>query len=93
MTLPRRTLFFAACSLCVIAGHAGVLRAFVNLARQDQTASHIVLIPFVTLALIYQRRDAIFSLKSAPLAGTGAILLDWILLAADCLVTGSQGAP
>jgi exosortase len=76
MTLPRRTILFAACSLCLVAGNVGVLRALVNLAWHDPTASHIILIPFVTLALIGQRRDSIFSsLRSAALPGIGVILV------------------
>lgn len=76
MTLPRRTILFAAYSLFLVAGNVGVLRALVNLARQDPTASHIMLIPFVTLVLICQRRDSIFSsLRSAALAGIGVILV------------------
>jgi exosortase len=69
-TLRRRTLWFVVFSLCVIAVNVQALRALVSLARSDQTASHIVLIPFVTLALIYRRRDSIFSsVESAALPG------------------------
>ena len=94
MTLPRRTILFSAYSLCLAAGNVGVLRALVNLARQDQTASHIVLIPFVTLVLIYQRRDSIFSsLGSAALPGLGLILVGAGVLLAGRLShdSGSHG--
>ena len=70
----------------------GALRALVNLARQDPTASHVMLIPFVTLALICQRRNSIFSsLRSAPLAGIGAILAGLGILLAGRL-SGESGS-
>ena len=40
---------FAAYGLCVIAANAAVLRSMFVLSRQDATASHILLIPVVTL--------------------------------------------
>jgi exosortase len=38
-----------------------VMRALLGFSQADPSASHLVLIPFVTLALILRRRDAIFS--------------------------------
>jgi exosortase len=81
MTLSRRTILFTIYSLCLVGGNVGVLRALVALARQNPTASHVILIPFVTLVLLYQRRDSIFSsVRSAGLAGFVVILLGLSIL-------------
>ena len=95
MTVQRRTVLFAAYSVCLVAGNLGVLRALVNLARLDQSASHVVLIPFVTLVLIFQRRDSIFaSLESATVPGIGVIAVGSGLLLAGRLSheSGSHGS-
>lgn len=94
MKLSRRTLVFVAYSVCLVAGNLSVLRALVSLARLDQTASHIVLIPLVTLVLIFQRRDSIFaSLGSAPVPGIGVIVVGLGILLAGRLSqsSGSYG--
>ena len=91
MTLPRRTILFAACCLVLAAANLGALRALVNLASQDQTASHIILIPFVTLVLVWLRRESIFSSVGwAPLAGIGVILLGLGVLLAGRLAGESS---
>jgi len=60
MTLTHRTLFFAAYALCLVAVNARVAAALVNLSLHDSTASHHVIVPFISLALIYRSRDLIF---------------------------------
>jgi exosortase len=95
MTVQRRTVLFAVYSVCLVASQLEVLRALVNLARLDQSASHVVLIPFVTLVLIFQRRDSIFaSLESAPLPGIGVIAVGLGVLLAGRLAhaSGSHGS-
>ena len=75
MTSLRRNVLFGIYCLCLILANLGVLHALIDLSRNDTTASHLVLIPFVTLALIYQDRHSIFSsIRSAVLAGVGLIL-------------------
>jgi exosortase len=75
MTLSRRAILFGIYSLCLMAISVGVLRTLADLAKQSPTASHHVLIPFVTLALICQRRQAIFStVQWAWRAGVGVVL-------------------
>jgi exosortase len=59
--LAGRTGAFAAYSLALTLGSLPILRAVVELSRSDSSASHLVLIPFVTIALIYQDRKRIFS--------------------------------
>jgi exosortase len=47
--------------VALLAVNATTLGALVHLSRADETASHLVLIPFVSLALIYVERDSIFA--------------------------------
>ncbi len=61
MTLSRRIGLFASFTACLIAATFGVWRALFDFARHDDTASHVVLIPFVTAALIFQRRETLFA--------------------------------
>jgi exosortase len=60
-TAGRHFAVFAAYCLCLIAANAGVLRSLAVLSRQDATASHVLLIPLVTLVLIFQQRRSIFT--------------------------------
>ena len=86
MTLSRRTVLFGIYTVCLMVGAFGVLRALVDLATHNDTASHIILVPFVTLTLLYQRRDSIFaSVRWAPVAGVGVILVGLGLLLAGRL--------
>jgi len=82
-TFGRHFAAFAAYGLCVIAANAAVLRSMFVLSRQDATASHILLIPVVTLVLIVQQRRSIFeSVGWDWQAGLGVVAgglaLSWI---------------
>jgi exosortase len=80
MTLSRRIALFALFSACLLAGTFGVWRALFEFARRDDTASHVVLIPFVTAALIFQRRESLFaSARWAP-GGIAVISAGLLLL-------------
>lgn len=75
MKTSQRTILFSIYGLCLIAANAGVLRGLIDLSRQNDTASHHILIPFVTLVLIYRQRDVVFSaVRSAWPAGLSVIL-------------------
>jgi exosortase len=52
---------FAAYTICLFAAHGGIVRALVELSQRQVTASHVILVPFVSMALIYANRSAIFS--------------------------------
>lgn len=54
-------LRFAAYTICLLVPHASIVRALVDFSQQDVTASHVILVPFVSIALIYMNRAAIFS--------------------------------
>ncbi len=75
MSISIRTLLFAGYGLLVALANAPVLGALVEVSRNEPSASHALLIPFVTLALIYHRRTPIFStVRFAWPAGLGVIL-------------------
>ncbi len=57
MTLVKRTVLFALYAVGVALANVSVLRAMYELSRQDATASHLVLIPFVTIGLIWMSRQ------------------------------------
>jgi exosortase len=73
MILSRRIAYFALFTACLLAGTFSVWRSLFEFARHDDTGSHVVLIPFVTIALILQRRDSLFgSVRWTP-AGAAVI--------------------
>lgn len=60
MSQLQMHLLFGAYSLCLLALNAGVLDALIELSRRDATASHLILVPFVTAALIWLKRESVF---------------------------------
>jgi exosortase len=75
LKISQRTILFSIYGLCLMLANAGVLRALIDLSRKNDTASHHILIPFVTLVLMYQRRGVIFSaVRTAAAAGVTVIL-------------------
>jgi exosortase len=94
VTLSRRNILFGVYSLLLLVGHLDVLNALVRLSWQDPTASHVVLVPFITLALIYLRREDIFR-SAAPFqpAGAAAMVLGLTIsvIGRAAWVPGSQG--
>ena len=75
MTRARRNVLFGAYCLCLILIHLSILRLLFDFSRANVTASHLILIPFVTLALIFRDRRSIFSsVQSAGPAGLVLIL-------------------
>ena len=89
MTFVLRTAwFFAYCAL-VVAGNLPTLRALFEFSNQNATASYVLLIPLVTLALVYQDRDTIFA----------EVRIDWpaalpfIVAGAALMVAGGLGQP
>ena len=73
--MRNRTFVLVVCIASLLLANLSVVRALIDLSRQDDTASHLVLIPFVSLALIYARRDVIFAtVRTAWSAGIVMIL-------------------
>ena len=78
-------------TLLLFVTNFAVLRALVEHALGDATASHILLIPFVTLALLCQDRGTIFFRnKPAWLAGAVVIVPGLALVATGRLAGGAH---
>jgi exosortase len=72
---PRHALFGVSVA-ALLAAQAGTLGALTALSRNDSTASHHVLIPFVVLVLVFQQRRSIFSsVRTGATAGLGVVLV------------------
>jgi exosortase len=61
MSPAARTALFGVYTLGLIAAHLQVLRSVLEFSKADSAASHLVLIPFVSLGLVVQARAEIFS--------------------------------
>jgi exosortase len=73
--LGPRTALFAAYTFSLLVFNLGVVRALGNLSSNDASASHLILIPFITLALIFRGRAGVFpSVEFAWAAGAAVIL-------------------
>jgi exosortase len=84
----RTTLFFAYCGIVVL-GNLAVLQALIEFSNQNATASYVLLIPAVTLGLIYQEREAIF----ADVGMDWRVALPMIVAGALLMVAGAWGQP
>jgi exosortase len=91
MTLLEKHCLFGAYCLMVAGIHGRTLRSLYDYSRQDMSASHLVLIPFVSLAIAYQFRRTIFAsvCHSARLGG-GTGLVGAILGLAAMLLPGGD---
>lgn len=75
---------------CLVLGWVSLdaLQALVRVARHDETASHVLLVPFISGFLMYQQRHAIFScvrvdrMVGIPLIVAGTVLL-WMTNASE----------
>jgi exosortase len=84
--LSRPAVLFGIYTVVLLAVNAQVVAALIDLARHNNTASHVVLVPLVTLVLIYQDRSVIFSShRPALLAGVCVALLGLGVLVAGRL--------
>jgi exosortase len=84
MTLATRTALFAAFCVAIMLAYANALRALYDFSRGDPSASHLVLIPFVSVALVIERRKAIFSsVRTDWLPALGLVLAGLAVLFAS----------
>jgi len=65
-SLANRQALFTAYSVALMFAGANVLAAVVNVSIDDASSSHLVLIPFISAALIYGDRATIFSSAAVP---------------------------
>ena len=84
---------FAIYTVCLAAGNISLLRGLVDFARSNVTASHVVLVPFISVVLVYTNRSAIFaSVKGTLLPGLAVILAGVGLLSAGHLSMTPAGS-
>jgi exosortase len=95
MTLSRRIALFIVFSVALIAATFGVWRALFEFSQTNETASHVVLIPFVTAVLIWQRRESLFAAVRWTPAGAVVIAAGLLTLAIGAMrgVSGSADGP
>ena len=83
MSLFARTLVYTVYVAVVALVTLPTLRALIELSRSDASASHLIVIPVVSLLLIYRERNSIFSsVQSDAKLGGSAMALGVILLIA-----------
>jgi exosortase len=81
VTFTSRSVRFAIYGLVVAAIGLPALWALVELSMRDSSASHLVLIPFVSVALIYREKASIFaSVRSDWRVSAGVIAFGLALL-------------
>jgi exosortase len=74
-TMKTRLALFAVYASGVALAFAGVLKSVYQLSVTDNSSSHVVLVPLISLALIYQRRQEIFSSVSFSVAAGSALIV------------------
>src|SRR5690348_3965155 len=83
MSNRSRHVLFGAFTAALLGVHAGAVRSVIDLSRHDDTASHLIFVPFMTLALLYTRRESLFP-ADAPATSRAAwrlaalVVLSWI---------------
>jgi exosortase len=85
--MKLRAIVFAAYTLALLGLNVDALRAVIALANRDQTASHVIAVPLVSLALIGLSRKEIFAGAHTAI-GSGLTVL---LMGAGILLIGSVG--
>lgn len=92
MTLHARHWLFAGFTGAAALVHAPTLLAILDYSRTDPSASHLLLVPFVVLVLLYRDRDRIFRTPTVSWLSGGCALV----LAAACALgslAGTEGNP
>jgi len=86
MTNRSRHGLFAVFTVALLGVHASAVRSVIELSRHDGTASHLIFVPFMTLALLYPRRDSLFAadgpaMPAAAWRLTGFVAFSWVAAA------------
>jgi exosortase len=87
----KRVVLFSVYCAAVLAVNGRIVYGLVDLSRTHDTASHHVLIPFITLALIFQGRDSIFSSVKSDWWGGLLVILSGVGLALAARQSGDSG--
>lgn len=81
MSSRSRAALVLTCVAGVTLSQIGTISELASLGREDSTASHLLVIPFVSLALILQERRSVFaSIRLAPVLAVILFLLGGALL-------------
>src|SRR4051812_46635929 len=92
MTLSRRTVWFGTYCVCLALAHVSVLRELYVYSRDNVSSSHVLLIPLVSLAIIFQRRSLIFaSMRTSWIAGVATVAAGFGLSVAARLLAAKTG--
>jgi len=96
--LQKRRLFALLTATCVLlVANIQVVRGLIGLSSADPTESHIVLVPFVTIALLWRLRNEVSSaaeidwLGGVPVMAAGITLVTTAGFGAHDLTTGAMG--
>jgi exosortase len=73
MSVTTRTFVFAGYCLVLCLAHWAVLAELLMLSRTDSSASHLLLVPLVTIVLVYHVRKTTFATVGFAAAGVGVI--------------------
>jgi exosortase len=73
-------MLFSICVLLVSAINVGTLRALVTMVSGNPTASHVLAIPVVTVALIYLLRDSVFAVQQPSWVLGPSVVLSGVAL-------------
>jgi exosortase len=85
--VKTRIVAFIGCAVAIGVAQSDVLTALYAYSRANAAASHVVLVPFVSLALVFQRRQEIFSCVRTDWPAGAAVLPPALALAVASRVT------
>jgi exosortase len=75
VTLSTRTALFGAYCVCLALGNLPVLSRLIDHSKVDDSASHVVLIPLVSLVLVWWDRRRILAAPTFARRGGAAVIL------------------
>jgi exosortase len=81
MSLSTRLIAFAAYALTVTAAFTDAIRELYRLSAADDSASHVVLVPLVSAALVFHDRRAVFTRVATATAPGLALIVAGLVLA------------
>jgi exosortase len=86
ITIPegqmRRTYWFAVCVVACAAAFQAPLRSLMQMALDSDTYSHILIVPIISIFLLWMERERIFRNEGRNRAGAGVLFGVGILLSA-----------
>jgi exosortase len=91
-SIATRTLLFGVLAISAAAWNIDVLWALLAFSRADHSASHLVFIPLVSLALVFRGRDQVFSSVSTVWRGGIAVILSGMGLAIAAKISSRPGS-